>query len=95
MFVYVFDYLFSLFHCLPFPVCARKALCRGKEKAQESLVNKLNNSDGRWEIFQIARQISNGNKDIVGEQCIRNDHGKVIVMTLILGTLGDSIKVPY
>lgn len=51
---------------------AKKAIFRQKKEAHESQVKKLNNLGGRQEVFQIAWQVSNSNRDIlVGEHCIR------------------------
>lgn len=41
--------------------------------------SKQNNQDDQQEIFRIVRQISNSNGNLQGEQCIKINHGKVMV----------------
>ena len=38
----------------------------------------INNTDSRGEIFRIAKQMIGQNKDLIGEQCVKDDMGNVL-----------------
>lgn len=50
-----------------------------EKEAQESIVNKLSNPDGRQEILRIASQFTISNWDIVSSQCCRSGIGKILM----------------
>ena len=39
----------------------------------------INNADSREEIFRIAKQMISQNKDLIGDQCVKDDMGNVLV----------------
>ena len=58
---------------------ARKEVYRAKTVAQGPLLESLNSREGRNRIFKVAKQMKKENSDIVGEQCVRNDDGRIVV----------------
>ena len=50
-----------------------------KNAAQKTLVDKLNSEDSRKDIFKVARQMTGDSRDVIGEQCVKNDCGNVVV----------------
>lgn len=63
-----------------------------KRRVQDNLADELNSADTRGEIFRIAKQMIGKNRDVVGEQCVRNDLGNVCVDT---GEIRDAWKCHY
>ena len=58
---------------------ARRVVYRAKTVAQTPLLESLNSREGRNKIFKVAKQMKNENRDIVGEQCVRDDDGRIMV----------------
>ena len=58
---------------------ARKEVYKAKRREEEAMADRLERADAGGEVFRVARQILRANRDIVGEQCIRDDQGSVLV----------------
>ena len=50
----------------------RQGLLRNRLRNSQ---NVLRRDDGKDEIFKIAKHMARTNQDVVGDKCIRNDHG--------------------
>jgi len=57
---------------------ARREVYRGKSESQKPLLDKLNTAEGRNEVFRLAKQMRGENRDVIGEQCVRNDEGRIV-----------------
>ena len=42
------------------------------------VINEVNYTDNPNGIFNLARQVKEDGRDIVGECCVRNDDGKIV-----------------
>ena len=58
---------------------ARREIYKVKSEAQRPLLESLDSDDDRNKIFKVAKQMMGENRDIVGEQCVKNDEGRVAV----------------
>ena len=58
---------------------SRKAVYEAKKEAIKPLLESLNGVDGQEKVFEMARQVKNESKDIVGEQCVRDDNGRIMI----------------
>ena len=58
---------------------ARREVFKAKKLVKDSLSDVINNADSRGEIFRMAKQMISQNKDLIGEQCVKDDMGKVLV----------------
>lgn len=58
---------------------ARREVYRAKTTARAPLLESLNSREGRDEVFKVAKQMKNENRDIVGEQCVKDDDGRIMV----------------
>ena len=57
---------------------AKRAVYAAKKKAEEERFGDvLRREDHRAEVFKIARQMKAANKDVMGENCVKNDSGKL------------------
>ena len=55
---------------------AKKAVYEAKKIAeQERFGNILGREDQRADLFRIAKQMTSSNRDIVGDNCVKNDNG--------------------
>ena len=70
---------------------ARREVYRAKSAAQRTLLDCLNAANGRDNVFRVVKQMKRENRDIVGEQCVRDDVGRVVVGGVDLGRHGAHI----
>jgi hypothetical protein len=64
-------------------LAAKMAAKREVHKAQEveriRLVEKLEEGDGKGNVFRVVKQMVAKNRDVVGDGCIKDEDGKVVV----------------
>ena len=59
---------------------SKRAVYKAKSEAEKRRFSDVGRRDDqRNEVFKIAKAIVKTNQDIIGEQCIRNDEGKLAV----------------
>ena len=62
---------------------AKRATKKAVHKAQEDerirLVEKLEEEDGKGNVFRVVKQMVAKNRDVVGDGCIKDEDGKVVV----------------
>ena len=58
---------------------AKKAVYLAQEGERKKLVEKLAEQEGRGNLFRVAKQMMSKNRDVVGDGCIKDSAGDVIV----------------
>jgi hypothetical protein len=58
---------------------AKKKVYGAQEAERKKLVEKLEQQEGRGNMFRAAKQMVSKNKDIVGDGCIKDSEGNVVV----------------
>jgi len=58
---------------------AKKVVYKAQEGERRKLVEKIEEEDGKSNVFRVAKQMREKNRDIVGDGCIKDDEGKVVV----------------
>ena len=58
---------------------AKREVYKAKSEAQRIWLDRLNGAEGRKEVFREAARVRKENRDIIGEQCVRNDSGRIVV----------------
>jgi hypothetical protein len=67
---------------------ARAEIAKAQETGRKDFVNMLDKAEEKGQIFRVAKQIVNKNKDVVGGGCVKDKDGKLI-------TEEDKIKVVW
>ena len=57
---------------------ARKAVYVAKKDSQKETFSSINTGNDCSAIFKLARRMKNDSRDVVGENCIRGDNGKLV-----------------
>jgi hypothetical protein len=58
---------------------AKKAVNKAQEAERMRLVEKLEEADGKGNVFRVVKQMVAKNRDVVGDGCIKDEDGKVVV----------------
>ena len=58
---------------------AKKTVFRAQEAERKKLVEKIDEEEGRGNLFRVAKQMIERNRDIVGDGCIKDCDGNVVV----------------
>jgi hypothetical protein len=58
---------------------AKQVVYKAQDAERKQLVEKLDEEEGRGNLFRVARQMIRRNKDIVGDGCIKDCDGNVVV----------------
>ena len=58
---------------------AKREVYKAKSEAQRIWLDRLNGAEGKKEVFREAARVRKENRDIIGEQCVRNDSGRIVV----------------
>src|SRR5271156_2730700 len=58
---------------------AKKAVNKAQEDERMRLVEKLEEADGKGNVFRVVKQMVARNRDVVGDGCIKDENGKVVV----------------
>jgi len=57
---------------------ARAAVYNAQEAGRKEFGAKLDEAEGRGQVFKVARQIVQKNKDVVGGGCVKDKEGKLV-----------------
>src|SRR5271168_887142 len=58
---------------------AKKAVNKAQEAERMRLVEKLEEADGKGNVFRVVKQMVAKNRDVVGDGCIKDEDEKVVV----------------
>jgi hypothetical protein len=58
---------------------AKKAVSKAQEVERKKFGKKLDEEDGKGNVFRVAKQLVRKNRDVVGEGCIKDTDGKIVV----------------
>jgi hypothetical protein len=58
---------------------AKKAVNKAQEVERKKLVEKLEEGEGKGNIFRVVKQMVEKNRDVVGDGCIKDEKGNVVV----------------
>ena len=58
---------------------ANKAVNKAQEDERMRLVEMLEEADGKGNVFRVVTQMVARNRDVVGDGCIKDEDGKVVV----------------
>jgi hypothetical protein len=58
---------------------AKKAVHQAQEVERKDLVGKLEEGEGKGNIFRVVKQMVEKNRDVVGDGCIKDENGNVVV----------------
>ena len=56
---------------------AKRAVWLAKSRAEEEVFDRLSTNDD--DFYRLAKQMDRSNRDVVGENCVRNDAGEVVL----------------
>ena len=51
---------------------------KAQEDERMKLVEKLEEADGKGNVFRVVKQMVTRNRDVVGDGCIKGEDGKVV-----------------
>jgi hypothetical protein len=60
-------------------MAAKKEVRKAQEVERTRLVEKLEEGDGKGNMFRVVKQMVAKNRDVVGDGCIKDEDGKVVV----------------
>ena len=49
------------------------------QEVERKLVDKLEEADGKGNVFKVVKKMAQTNRDVVGDACIKDESGKVVV----------------
>jgi hypothetical protein len=58
---------------------AKKTVAAAQEVMRQEIVGELENSEGKRNVYRIAKQMAKSRQDIVDVNCVKNDEGKIEV----------------
>ena len=58
---------------------ARRSVALVQEKTRQELVNELESTAGKKNVYRVAKQMAKSRWDVVGVNCVKDAHGKVLV----------------
>ena len=58
---------------------AKQVVYGGKTRARRELLGSLSATNERDNVFNVEKRMKRDNRDVVGEQCVRDDSGRVVV----------------
>ena len=62
---------------------ARRSVAIAQEKTRQELVNELESTAGKKNVYKpyrVAKQMAKSRQDVVGVNCVKNASGKVLVI---------------
>ena len=57
----------------------RNLVHEAQEVERRKLVDKLEEGDGKGSVFRVVKKMVQANRDVVGDGCIKDEGGKVVV----------------
>ena len=58
---------------------ARRSVALAQEKTRQELVNELESTAGKKNVYRVAKQMTKSRQDVVGVNCVKDANGKVLV----------------
>ena len=58
---------------------ARRNVALAQEKTRQELVNELESTERKKNVYNVAKQMAKSRQDVVGVNCVKDANGKVLV----------------
>jgi len=58
---------------------ARRSVALAQEKTRQELVNEMESTAGKKNVYRVAKQMGKSRQDVVGVNCVKDANGKVLV----------------
>jgi len=58
---------------------ARRSVAIAQEKTRQELVNELESTAGKKNVYRVAKQMAKSRQDVVEVNCVKDANGKVLV----------------
>jgi len=56
-----------------------RSVVLAQEKTRQELVNELESTAGKKNVYRVAKQMAKSRQDVVGVNCVKDANGKVLV----------------
>ena len=56
-----------------------RSVALAQEKTRQELLNELESTAGKMNVYMVAKQMAKSRQDVVGENCVKDANGKVMV----------------